>query len=73
MILNNIINLYRFMYIMVILFLFNISFLFAQQPAFPGAEGFGRYVTGGRGGSVKIVNNLNDSGSGLFNRAGRVP
>ncbi|MBD3321254.1 MAG: hypothetical protein GF350_09185, partial [Chitinivibrionales bacterium] len=43
-----------------LLALFNVVHSAQKIPAFPGAEGFGKYAQGGRGGKILAVTSLED-------------
>ncbi len=62
----------QFYWVLIFYVSFPLLLIAQNEPssiAFPGAEGFGKYATGGRGGKTIIVSNLNDDGPGSFREA----
>jgi len=60
---------YCFKLALLVIFSITINTIHAQQLAFPGAEGYGKYSLGGRGGKVYEVTTLADDGPGSFRQA----
>ena len=53
---------YRLLMVVLLVMGYGLGQAQDKQLAFPGAEGFGRYTTGGRGGNVYHVTTLEDDG-----------